>query len=97
MSRYISNGTMGDMWMSAWCYRCTNDHHMSHTPEERDGCEIIIRMMSDEYPIAELTDNFSEHGHEGWGPCCLTCSSFVPCSTCGVADGYRPDDRMSAP
>lgn len=36
---YFSNGTEGEMWMSNWCYRCTNDHSFHGDGPSTNPCE----------------------------------------------------------
>jgi hypothetical protein len=89
---YLSNATMGDMWMNRWCYGCEHDHTMSHDlTQQNQGCDIILRMMMGDDAIEELTEQ--NHTHTGWGPCCLHCSAFTPCTTCGVPATYDPKDH----
>lgn len=74
---------MGGLWEANWCRRCSHDHGMHNGNDDTsNACEIILRHMVDDYPIEELTE--LDHGHDGWGPCCLTCSKFSPCVECGV-------------
>lgn len=87
MSRYISNGTEGDIWTSRWCDRCAEDHDYSHIAngDGADGCRIILRLILDEYPIPELT----EHTDKGW-PDALECRMFSPCQRCHPGRGDEP-------
>ncbi len=68
MGRYISNGTMGEMWMAANCYRCTR--------EDQDNevyCPVLSATMLDEYPIEGLI----LHADKLW-PDELECTYFTP-------------------
>lgn len=98
MGRYISNGTMGDIWRERNCFRCVHDHDWSHGPdatETEDSCPIIMALVLDEYPIEGLTE-LPYTDDRGW-PRTLVCERFTPCAApgCDVPADYDPGARVS--
>lgn len=84
-----SNGTMGDLWMSRWCYRCIHDHGFSHKPDgdPDEGCEVLVRMFLDE-PTPEFVDH-DELNVNGWTPDSHECRLFERCP-CQDDPGWEP-------
>ena len=92
MSAYPpSNGTMGAMWMDAWCFRCINDHGYSHSEDENPdkGCRLIVRSMTEDGPFDWLRDEQNYDTQRGWDPAKLVCSNFERCP-CQDDLGWEP-------
>lgn len=91
MSHYISNGTMGDIWMSHNCFRCAEDHCASHVGDDEadweNGCQILARLMMGDDNIPELIEH--DYDDKGW-PLALECRMFSPCQPC---DGGGEDEQ----
>lgn len=74
MRVYISNGTMGELWMERNCNGCSKDHRW-HAHEDAEGqCPILNALYCDEYPIEGLV----EHPLAPW-PDALECTRFTSC------------------
>lgn len=77
MSTYISNGTMGEIWMARNCEGCAKDHGW-HADEDAAGqCPVLTALTIGEYPIEGLI----RHDDKRW-PESLECTYFQPCE-CG--------------
>jgi len=66
MGRYISSGTMGEMWMAKNCHQCRRDD-----PDSELYCPVLTALMLDEYPIEGLV----RHVDTTW-PDELECTYF---------------------
>lgn len=66
MTTYISNGTMGEMWMAQNCYRCTRED-----ADNEQYCPVLSALMMHEYPIEGLV----LHADRMW-PDELECTYF---------------------
>lgn len=66
MSRYISNGEMGRVWMAKNCEQCLRDD-----PDNEVYCPVLTALMCDEYPIEGLI----RHADTTW-PDELECTYF---------------------
>ncbi len=91
----FSNGSEHLDWCEVWCFRCRHDHDLSHPagPETGPGCDIALRMVSDEdtpeledagYVIHFHDDDGDEHTHEipnvsNSLPAATFCTSWEPC------------------
>jgi hypothetical protein len=58
----FSNSTLGDMWVSKWCYRCLND--------ENQDCPILLNIYLDK-PDPHLVNPGNDQLD-------LVCTNFVP-------------------
>lgn len=91
-----SNGTMGELWMAQWCYRCRHDHLASHgSNEEYDrGCPHLLATISEpakDHPhLRERQDPYPA----GWDPAKLECLHFdrCPCEDDGDWQPPPPPD-----
>lgn len=96
MSRYLSNGTMGEMWVAEWCAHCENDHVATHVAYElsdyENGCEILARLyLADpDENIPELVEHDREPGSRGWSPREVECRMFTPCQHCHPGGDDEP-------
>lgn len=86
-----SNGTMMDMWLDRWCFRCINDHPASHGADDyENGCEILAHLY-----MADHDENIPEmvgHDYEwrdGWSPDHYECRMFERCP-CRDEPGWEP-------
>ena len=70
---YLSNNTMGNMWLAHWCDRCIHDDGMDKL------CPILGRLYLGDDDIPQLT--VLPLAEDGWGPDQLTCSDFQPSSS----------------
>jgi hypothetical protein len=74
----FSNGTMGEIWMDRWCYRCKVD-----APYQRDesdeGCPLLLVALVGKTP--------AEWVELGDAPQDYTCTEFIPDDEDGGAGG----------
>lgn len=85
-----SNGTMGEIWLHQWCYRCVHDHNFSHDPTrwgDGPGCEIQLRMVSGEDTPEVVQEDYPLG--QGWDPESLVCRMFERCP-CQDDPGWNP-------
>lgn len=73
---YISNGTMGDMWMAKNCFRCQKDHGYHDAPDSDEGepCITLMGLLGGEHPLEGLV----VHKDRPW-PDELECTYFAEC------------------
>jgi hypothetical protein len=75
-----SNGTEGDIFMDAFCFRCERDRVYQETEDTDYACEILtltmaLRYKDPDYPEEWVSDD------DGHNP---RCTAFCPVNACPI-------------
>lgn len=78
----FSNGTMGEIWMDRWCYRCKVDAPFQRD-EATEGCPLLLVALIGKTPAewVELDPDAIQDYH---------CTEFIPDDDEGGDDGGDP-------